>query len=90
MTPAGLEPAIPGSVGRCLIHWATGPLALRSFAHPSYRSEQSRTTLRRVEWDLAWGQARQSEVDLRACLTEKLAPSAEHLWSSGYDVSLTR
>ena len=28
MTPAGLEPAIPGSVGRCLIHWATGPLAL--------------------------------------------------------------
>ena len=27
MTPAGLEPAIPGSVGRCLIHWATGPLS---------------------------------------------------------------
>ena len=26
MTPAGLEPAIPGSVGRCLIHWATGAL----------------------------------------------------------------
>ena len=25
MIPAGLEPAIPGSVGRCLIHWATGP-----------------------------------------------------------------
>ena len=25
MTPAGLESAIPGSVGRCLIHWATGP-----------------------------------------------------------------
>ena len=25
MTPVGLEPAIPGSVGRCLIHWATGP-----------------------------------------------------------------
>ena len=22
--PAGLEPAIPGSVGRCLVHWATG------------------------------------------------------------------
>ncbi len=31
MTPAGLEPAIPGSVGRCLIHWATGP--------PLYRTE---------------------------------------------------
>ena len=26
MTLAGLEPAVPGSVGRCLIHWATGPL----------------------------------------------------------------
>ena len=25
MTPAGLEPVIPGSVSRCLIHWATGP-----------------------------------------------------------------
>ena len=25
MTQAGLEPAIPSSVGRCLIHWATGP-----------------------------------------------------------------
>ena len=25
MISAGLEPAIPGSVGRCLIHWATGP-----------------------------------------------------------------
>ena len=26
LTSAGLEPAIPGSVGRCLIHWATRPL----------------------------------------------------------------
>ena len=26
VTPVGLEPTIPGSVGRCLIHWATGPL----------------------------------------------------------------
>ena len=25
MTPAGLEPAIPGSVDQSLIHWATGP-----------------------------------------------------------------
>ena len=31
MTPAGLEPAIPGSVGRCLIHWATGPDAVKAF-----------------------------------------------------------
>ena len=29
VTPAGLELAIPGSVGRCLIHWATGPHAIR-------------------------------------------------------------
>ena len=28
MTPVGLEPTIPGSVGRCLIHWATGPLSI--------------------------------------------------------------
>ena len=27
MTPVGLEPTIPGSVGRCLIHWATGPVS---------------------------------------------------------------
>ena len=32
MTPAGLEPAIPGSVGRCLIHWARGPAEKGSFA----------------------------------------------------------
>ena len=40
MTPAGLEPAIPGSVGRCLIHWATGPLSMvgvQSFAVPCFR-----------------------------------------------------
>ena len=30
MTPAGLEPAIPGSVGRCLIHWATVPVDIPS------------------------------------------------------------
>jgi hypothetical protein len=29
MIPAGLEPAIPGSAGRCLIHWATGLVVLR-------------------------------------------------------------
>ena len=28
VTPAGLERAIPGSVGRCLIHRATGPVIL--------------------------------------------------------------
>ena len=25
IAPARFEPAIPGSVGRCFIHWATGP-----------------------------------------------------------------
>jgi hypothetical protein len=29
ITPAGLEPAIPGSVGGRLIHWAAGPIVLR-------------------------------------------------------------
>ena len=28
LTPVGLEPTIPGSLGRCLIHWATGPAKL--------------------------------------------------------------
>ena len=28
MTPVRLEPTIPGSVGRCLLHWATGPSSL--------------------------------------------------------------
>ena len=37
MTPAGLEPAIPGSVGRCLIHWATGPAALIYSKAPAKR-----------------------------------------------------
>ena len=31
LTPAGLEPAIPGSVGRCLIHWAWTLLLHTSF-----------------------------------------------------------
>ena len=30
MTPAGLEPAIPGSVDRCFFHWATGPWVCKS------------------------------------------------------------
>ena len=29
MAPAGFEPAIPGSEGRCLIRWATGLVVLR-------------------------------------------------------------
>ena len=36
VTPAGLEPAIPGFVGRCLIiHWATGPLLLEPSCLPA-------------------------------------------------------
>ena len=38
MNPAGLEPAIPSSVGRCLIHWATGPDVDKPF--PLYCSGQ--------------------------------------------------
>ena len=37
MTPAGLEPAIPGSVGRCLIHWATGPMVCPTWEFPYNR-----------------------------------------------------
>ena len=40
MTPAGLEPAIPGSVGRCLIHWATGPLALQQQGEQELRERE--------------------------------------------------
>ena len=29
MTLVGLEPTISGSVDRCLIHWATGPTAVK-------------------------------------------------------------
>ena len=32
-TPAGLESATPGSVGRCLIHWATGVPGVHMHAH---------------------------------------------------------
>ena len=32
MTPARLEPATPGSVCRCLIRWATGPLVYGTIA----------------------------------------------------------
>ena len=41
MTPAGLEPAIPGSVDRCLIHWATGPWVCKSRSiNPSFQCER--------------------------------------------------
>ena len=33
MIPVGLEPTIPGSVGRCLVHWATGPIAGTALLH---------------------------------------------------------
>ena len=38
MTPVGLEPTIPGSVGRCLIHWATGPAEQIEFPDSSFVS----------------------------------------------------
>ena len=49
MTTAGLEPAIPGSVGRCLIHWATGPLKLRPMLHALLSQLGARTNS--VLWD---------------------------------------
>ena len=44
MTPAGLEPAIPGSVGRCLIHWATGPAEMSGTGLALHRGSDLSTT----------------------------------------------
>ena len=57
MTPAGLEPAIPGSVGRCLIHWATGLSGALLQVH-NFRSARSWGHTRAtagctVKWELA-------------------------------------
>jgi hypothetical protein len=41
--PAGLEPAIPGSVGRCLIHWATGPDTIDASGKHDCRRKVSHT-----------------------------------------------
>ena len=40
MTSAGLESAIPGSIGRCLIHWATRPI-FASISTRTIRCERS-------------------------------------------------
>ena len=44
MTPVGLEPTIPGSVGRCLIHWATGPCVIRDDVAASTDTQQTQVT----------------------------------------------
>ena len=49
MTPAGLEPAIPGSVGRCLIHWATGP-DTKCMRH----SHDHMRRMRSLSWRSTW------------------------------------
>ena len=49
MTPAGLEGAIPGSVGRCLIHWATGPPALQKQGEQERRESRLRLLSSEVE-----------------------------------------
>ena len=43
VTPAGLEPAIPGSVGRCLIHWATGPVEHRNLRQVCFYTRKPAT-----------------------------------------------
>ena len=42
LTPVGLEPAIPGSVGQCLIHWATRPSVGSFGARPCVRGMHAR------------------------------------------------
>ena len=38
MVPAALEPAIPGSAGRCIIHWATARCQRRASGSPNVAS----------------------------------------------------
>ena len=45
MTSAGLKPAIPGSMGRCLIHWATRPSDSLVSPHTQPHALTHRTTL---------------------------------------------
>ena len=69
MTPAGLEPAIPGSVGRCLIHLATGPLVMVSLqlAHVHSQRQQTTTIGGRIRLSRSYSFACAScEVSLRA------------------------
>ena len=59
MTPAGLEPAIPGSVGRCLIHWATGPVV-----HPKPRDRLWQTKQNAEEYGrVSEGQPKSMHID---------------------------
>ena len=64
MTPAGLEPAMPGSIGRCLIHWATGPITAcfnpLTFGF-SCKSHASALVLI-LEWGASWTDWVRNEV----------------------------
>ena len=51
VTSAGLEPAIPGSVGRCLIHWATRPLRI-FFAPRAWQLRRSKTNTFKLQYVL--------------------------------------
>ena len=75
MTPAGLEPANPGSVGRCLIHWATGP-CLRSLAISSGTAYMR--PLRKSESAWIW------PVTSRGALCENATLHARYSASSGH------
>ena len=75
MTPAGLEPAIPGSVGRRLIHLATGPLfraALRPEVSNCYRRRFSscRLAVRDLLLVACWGCAAVLGLQLCASMAQ--------------------
>ena len=59
MNPVGLEPTIPGSVGRCLIHWATGPIDhlfqidFKHFADRTNRNARAASSLLHLSLNVA-------------------------------------
>ena len=85
MILVGLEPTIPGSMVRCLIHWATGPLGYKKAVlgvelRTSDSLGKNRTT--RPNSQLMWG-SRRPLVSPRAKNT-----CAGHLWKVGLENDL--
>ena len=96
MILVGLESTVPGSVGRCLIHWATGPLG-KDFLHSCQPSLTKKAVLgieprtscslnknhaTRPSSQLMWG-SRRPLVSARAKNT-----CAGHLWKVGLENDL--
>ena len=87
MTPAGLEPAIPGSVGRCLIHWVKGP-CLRTVAVSS--STLSMRPLRKSESAWIWPVTSRGALCENATLQARYSASSGHLRHGTYHLHWTQ